>query len=415
MAAAFSTVTTKAVIPVRRLLLIVLVLLLLGVPGAAAWTWPVTGPVLSTFSFDHDHPYAGGQRRGIDIGAAVGTPVAAPAGGTVSFAGTVPSNGRVVTIETGDGYSVTLVHLGSIGVAKGSSVSEGQSVGTVGPADDGAAPFVHLGVRVTSDPQGYLDPLAFLPPVPAPAPPAAASPDPAAAPATDAGAPAAAPDPVAAAPVAPPAPAAPAPVVPAPGATDPAAPAPAATDPAAPLEPPTTVDPSAPPSATEPVPATPVAAPESPPVPDVEPAEPAPAPDPVSSPVAATPPEAAPAAVPVDAPEPEAPVDRSAPPAAPESTSAASDTPSAVERPRGTVVVSVRPPEAAREAIEPGRTASPRAPLDPVTVPQRHVGAADAGPTAGRAAAPRVASGRARRGRCRAGGAAPPDVGDRNP
>ena len=67
-----------------RLFLLVLALLLLGVRGAAAWTWPVTGPVLSTFSFDRDHPYAGGQRRGIEIGAAVGTPVAAPAGGTVT-------------------------------------------------------------------------------------------------------------------------------------------------------------------------------------------------------------------------------------------------------------------------------------------------------------------------------------------
>ena len=51
----------------------------------------------------------------------------APAGGTVSFAGTVPSGGETVTIETQDGYSVTLLHLGSIGVKRNAAVSEGDS------------------------------------------------------------------------------------------------------------------------------------------------------------------------------------------------------------------------------------------------------------------------------------------------
>ncbi len=84
------------------------------------------GPVLQGFSYDEAHPYAAGQHRGIDIGAdAEGETVVAPAAGTVSFAGTVPTNGKSVTIETADGYSVTLTHLGSIGVTKGASVSEG--------------------------------------------------------------------------------------------------------------------------------------------------------------------------------------------------------------------------------------------------------------------------------------------------
>ena len=124
------------------------------------------GPVLQPFAYDEAHPYASGQHRGVDLGADSGETVVAPAAGTVSFAGTVPTNGKSVTIETADGYSVTLTHLGSIGVVKGAAVSEQDAVGTVGPSGtpevDG--PYVHLGIRVTADPNGYVDPLGLLPP-----------------------------------------------------------------------------------------------------------------------------------------------------------------------------------------------------------------------------------------------------------
>jgi hypothetical protein len=148
-------------------LLLPLVLFLVWTPVAYAWSWPVSGPVLQPFSYDSAHPYAAGQHRGIDIGAdAAGQTVVAPAAGTVSFAGTVPANGRSVTIQTQDGYSVTLTHLGSTVVATGQVLAEQDPVGTIGPSgtpeEDG--PYVHLGIRVTTDPDGYLDPLSFLPP-----------------------------------------------------------------------------------------------------------------------------------------------------------------------------------------------------------------------------------------------------------
>src|SRR5437763_1640832 len=150
----------------RRSLVVVFLLVLLTLPEAAgAWSWPVDGPVLRPFSFDPAHPYAGDQHRGIDIGAPSGAPVAAPVGGVVSFAGSLPSNGLTLTIRTADGYSVTLVHLGSIGLRDGESVTEGAAVGTVGPTGtpEVGVPYVHLGVRLTDDPNGYVDPLALLP------------------------------------------------------------------------------------------------------------------------------------------------------------------------------------------------------------------------------------------------------------
>jgi MYXO-CTERM domain-containing protein len=150
----------------RRLALLLFVFLA-WTPAAYAWSRPVQGPVLQPFAYDEAHPYASGQHRGVDLGAGVaGETVVAPAAGTVSFAGTVPTNGKSVTIETVDGYSVTLTHLGSIGVVKGAAVAEQDVVGTVGPSGtpevDG--PYVHLGIRVTADPNGYVDPLGLLPP-----------------------------------------------------------------------------------------------------------------------------------------------------------------------------------------------------------------------------------------------------------
>ena len=153
----------------RRLAVLLLCALALPVSVAQAWTWPVDGPVLRPFLFDRAHPYAAGQHRGVELGAPAGAPVLAPSEGIVRFAGTVPTGGKTVSIETPSGHSATLVHLGSYTVKRGEAVAEGAVVGTVGPSGvtELTEPFVYFGVRTTSDPQGYLDPLTFLPARPA--------------------------------------------------------------------------------------------------------------------------------------------------------------------------------------------------------------------------------------------------------
>src|SRR6266511_4065013 len=119
-------------------------LVLMLAPAADAWTWPASGPVLQQFRLG-SNPYAGGQHRGIAVGGAEGEAVLAPRSGTVSFARSVPTYGPSVTITTDDGYSVTLVHLGSIAVKRNSSVVEGAAVGTIGPpAAEIPGPYVHL-------------------------------------------------------------------------------------------------------------------------------------------------------------------------------------------------------------------------------------------------------------------------------
>src|SRR5471032_1911806 len=148
-----------------RRLLFVLAVALAVAPAASAWTWPVDGPVLQPFSFDRTQPYAAGQHRGLDIGGAAGVTVVAPAAGLVTFAGTVPTSGKSVTVETADGYDVTLTHLGSITVQKDATVAEGDGVGTIGPSGDPEVnePYVHLGIRLDAEEQGYVDPAVFLP------------------------------------------------------------------------------------------------------------------------------------------------------------------------------------------------------------------------------------------------------------
>ena len=138
---------------------------------AGAWTWPADGTVLRPFALGSD-PYAGGQHRGVDVAGPEGAAIRAPAAGTVTFAGSLPTHGRGVTIQTADGFAVTLVHLGAIAVEKGASVDEGSSIGTMGwsGTPEHAVPSVHLGIRRASDADAYVDPLGLLPPRAAPVP-----------------------------------------------------------------------------------------------------------------------------------------------------------------------------------------------------------------------------------------------------
>lgn len=175
----------------HRVLLAAVVAALFLAPTAGAWTWPVKGKVVQPFVFDPAHPYSAGQHRGIDIAAGADSPVAAPAAGTVTFSGVVPTSGTSLTITTADGYAVTLTHLGSISAQTGAAVAEGDVVGTIGPSGEPelAQPYVHLGVRLAAQAQGYVDPLTLLPVAAAAASPAPAAelPAPTAAPAPAAG------------------------------------------------------------------------------------------------------------------------------------------------------------------------------------------------------------------------------------
>ncbi|HEU6446805.1 MAG TPA: peptidoglycan DD-metalloendopeptidase family protein, partial [Gaiellaceae bacterium] len=105
-------------------------------PVGLAWTWPADGEILRGFDY-RGGAYTASGHRGVDIGGAVGSAVRAPAAGRVWFAGSLPTNGRTVSIRTSDGWAVTLTHLGSIAVSAGDGVAEGEPVGAIGAGGDG--------------------------------------------------------------------------------------------------------------------------------------------------------------------------------------------------------------------------------------------------------------------------------------
>ena len=144
----------------------------------AEWLWPLDGDVITPYR-NGDDPYAAAQHRGIDIAGPVGARVAAASGGDVRFAGTAGSSGLTVSIRTTDGrFDTSYLHLSSLSVREGQSVSAGEPVGAVGTTGSRSAsePHLHFGVREAGTRHAYRDPLELLPP--RPAPPAPESPHP---------------------------------------------------------------------------------------------------------------------------------------------------------------------------------------------------------------------------------------------
>jgi murein DD-endopeptidase MepM/ murein hydrolase activator NlpD len=114
---------------------------------------PVRGVVVRGFEAPAG-PYGPGH-RGIDVRAPVGTPVAAPAAGTVTFAGRVAGSAWV-SVAVAPGVVVTVGPLLAVAVAAGDRVAALAPVGRLA-AGHGAA--VHLSLRVDG---GYVDPLPWL-------------------------------------------------------------------------------------------------------------------------------------------------------------------------------------------------------------------------------------------------------------
>jgi beta-lactamase regulating signal transducer with metallopeptidase domain len=88
--------------------------------------------------------------RGIDLTAARGTAVNAPATGTVLVATASyeiqPNYGTVIILDHGDGWQTLYAHLDSLDVAAGDRVDAGQRIGRVGSTGQATGPHVHVEV-----------------------------------------------------------------------------------------------------------------------------------------------------------------------------------------------------------------------------------------------------------------------------
>jgi murein DD-endopeptidase MepM/ murein hydrolase activator NlpD len=116
--------------------------------------------VLVTFTAPPDRYGAG--HRGVDLAAAPGDPVRAPAAGVVVFAGRLVDRG-VLSIDHGGGLRTSLEPV-SASVVAGARVTVGQVIATVQAGHPRCVPAVclHWGVRLDAE---YLDPMTLLAPV----------------------------------------------------------------------------------------------------------------------------------------------------------------------------------------------------------------------------------------------------------
>ena len=83
------------------------------------------------------------MHKGTDLAAAVGTPVAACAAGTVEESGYSPSYGNFIKIR-GENYTYLYAHLSELKAQKGDSVQQGDTVALSGSTGQATGPHLHF-------------------------------------------------------------------------------------------------------------------------------------------------------------------------------------------------------------------------------------------------------------------------------
>jgi murein DD-endopeptidase MepM/ murein hydrolase activator NlpD len=122
--------------------------------------WPVRGAVNSEFG-KRNSPWTSGTEfhGGIDIAAGRGTPVRAPAPGTVVAAGSMGEYGIAVIIEHSAGLRTIYGHLSKLQVARGQQIERGQVLALSGSTGKSTAPHLHYEILVKGhsvNPRAYL-------------------------------------------------------------------------------------------------------------------------------------------------------------------------------------------------------------------------------------------------------------------
>ncbi len=125
--------------------------------------WPQKGPVLSRFGRSATGAYGTSiQRNGIEIGAALGSPVRAVHGGTVAFAAPFTGYGVMVILDHGADAFTVYGHLSGTALRPGAVVARDQLVGTTGATPAGQ-PATYFEVRIDGRP---VNPVQWLRPTP---------------------------------------------------------------------------------------------------------------------------------------------------------------------------------------------------------------------------------------------------------
>ncbi|MDZ7839682.1 MAG: M23 family metallopeptidase [Gammaproteobacteria bacterium] len=129
----------------------------------AGFVRPVDGARISGV-FGSQRILNGEPRRphyGVDYAAPAGTPVKAPAPGTVTLVhGDMFFSGGTIILDHGHGISSVFIHLSRIDVREGDRIARGDVIGAVGATGRATGPHLHWGMNwfgTRLDPQLLLD------------------------------------------------------------------------------------------------------------------------------------------------------------------------------------------------------------------------------------------------------------------
>lgn len=132
------------------------------------WGWfgsPLPRPTFATQGWANPRPSRGDIHRGLDIRAAIGTPVNAIGSGTVKAAQFGAEAGNWIAIEHSGGLISRYLHLSSMGVQPGQKVSKGQEIGRSGCTGSACAgPHLHMDTMVPAAQLGTFRSLFGDPP-----------------------------------------------------------------------------------------------------------------------------------------------------------------------------------------------------------------------------------------------------------
>ena len=124
--------------------------------SSSKFSWPVRGKILSSYGAKSDGLF----NDGINIAASRGTAVNAAENGVVAYAGNeVKGMGNLIIVQHSGGWMTVYAHLDSMTVRRGTRVSVGQKIGTVGETGKVDQPQLHFEIRKGTkayNPSSYL-------------------------------------------------------------------------------------------------------------------------------------------------------------------------------------------------------------------------------------------------------------------